>query len=191
MKTRLVKQIPNILTISRVVLAPIIILIYYSNLGLFAKQIAAIIFLLASLTDFFDGYLARFYNVQSDFGKFLDPVADKILVTMVILMLLDLGKAQLIPSIAIICREIFVSALREFLANFKLTIPVTILAKLKTVCQMLAIFLLLLGNEASHFAYTEQIGQIILWFAAILTIITGFAYFKIGLTHIKLENNNG
>lgn len=191
MKTRLAKQIPNVLTISRVAMAPIIIAIYYSNFGLFSKQLSAIIFLIASLTDFLDGYLARFYNVQSDFGRFLDPVADKILVTMVMLMLLDLGKAQLIPAIAIVCREIFVSALREFLANFKLTIPVTILAKLKTIFQMSAIFLLLLGNEASYFPYTEQVGQFTLWLAAILTIVTGFAYFKIGLTHIKFENNNG
>jgi CDP-diacylglycerol--glycerol-3-phosphate 3-phosphatidyltransferase len=189
------KHLPNILTVSRIVIIPILIASFYIE-GKMYHFVAASLFMLASITDFFDGYFARLWKVQSNLGRFLDPIADKLLVAAAILMLVHfqyVGKFGIIPAIAILCREIAVSGLREFLAEVRVSVPVSNLAKIKTGFQMTAIFLLLLGIEGPSFeqvetitkiTLTELLGQIFLWISAVLTIITGYAYFKAGIKHM-------
>ncbi|MFN7095300.1 MAG: CDP-alcohol phosphatidyltransferase family protein, partial [Burkholderiales bacterium] len=120
-------------------------------------------------------------------GRFLDPIADKLLIAAAIIMLVHFRQADVLPSLAIICREILVSGLREFLAELNVSMPVSRLAKLKTAVQMTAIFLLLLGAKGSGLAFVHILGTIALWIAAILTIITGYVYFRAGLTHMSEE----
>lgn len=194
------KNLPNILTISRIIIIPILIASFYIE-GKLYHYVAAGLFLLASVTDYFDGYLARSLNAVSPFGRFLDPIADKLLVAAAIIMLVhfdDIGKYDVIPAIAILSREIMVSGLREFLAEIRVSLPVTTLAKIKTGVQMTAIFLLLLGTEGPNIAevqtvteitLTELLGRILLWVAAMLTLITGYAYLKSGLAHMKDRSN--
>jgi len=193
------KHIPNILTLSRIIIIPILIASFYIE-GRMYHWVAASLFLLASITDFFDGYLARIMKVQSSLGTFLDPIADKLLVAAAILMLVhfdDIGRYDIIPAITILCREILVSGLREFLAQINVSIPVSRLAKFKTAVQMAAIFLLLLGVEGPSFAevelyteitLTELVGRTCLWIAAALTVITGYAYLKSGLKHMSTSD---
>lgn len=190
------KNIPNILTFSRIVMIPILIASFYIE-GRMYHWVAASLFLLASVTDFFDGYLARTWKATSNLGRFLDPIADKLLVAAAILMLVHfegIGRYDIIPAIAILCREILVSGLREFLAQINVSVPVSNLSKIKTAVQMIAIFLLLLGVEGPSFEQveaitetnlTEFLGRILLWVSSILTLITGYAYLRSGLKHMK------
>lgn len=193
------KNLPNILTIFRILIIPILIYSFYIP-GLFANLIVASLFLLASITDFFDGYFARAYNVQSNFGKCLDPIADKLLVTVAIIMLIHFGNKNMVITFAgliIICREIFVSGLREFLSSINIQVPVSKLSKYKTAFQMTALTLLLIGKQGSIYAVSEilgegkaknikleianfvtYIGEFFLVVAAILTVITGYYYLK-------------
>jgi cardiolipin synthase len=189
------KNLPNILTISRIVIIPVLIASFYIE-GRTYHLVAASLFMLASITDFFDGYFARLWKVQSNLGRFLDPIADKLLVAAAIVMLVhfqDIGDFGVIPAIAILCREIAVSGLREFLAEIHVSVPVSNLAKIKTGVQMIAIFLLLLGVEGPSFeevetitkiTLTELVGRIFLWISAVLTLITGYAYLKAGIKHM-------
>ena len=131
--------------------------------------------------------MARVWEVQSRLGQFLDPVADKFLVGSVILILVHFDRADLLPSIAIICREILVSGLREFLADIRVSVPVSKLAKVKTFLQMAAIFLLVLGDTGISGAYVSEIGRMTLWLAAGLTIITGYAYLKASIIYLKQD----
>jgi len=195
------KYLPNILTISRIAIIPILISSFYIEARLY-HLVAAGLFLFASVTDFFDGYLARTLKAQSSLGRFLDPIADKLLVAAVILMLTHVRGItgwEIIPALAILCREIMVSGLREFLAEIRVSVPVSALAKFKTAVQMAALFLLLLGVEGpsieqlEHFTSTHLtvlLGKILLWVAAVLTIITGYVYLKAGLKYMTLENEN-
>lgn len=183
MKLKLKKQIPNILTVSRIIAIPLILVAFYFQTQAW-HIVAAGIFLIASITDFFDGYLARVWKIQSKLGRFLDPIADKLLVGASIIVLVRFGYADLIPAVAIICREILVSGLREFLAELKISVPVTSLAKIKTGMQMTALFLLLLGNKGSGIEYTEILGSILLWVAAGITLFTGYVYLRAGLKHM-------
>lgn len=180
-------HIPNILTLSRIVLIPLLIATFYIE-GSFAKQLAAGLFLFASITDFFDGYLARAWSIQSNLGRFLDPIADKLLVAASIMMLVHTKQADILPALAIICREILVSGLREFLAELHIGMPVSRLAKAKTTVQMMAIFVLLLGNEGSGLSFADELGSIALWLAAALTLFTGYAYLRAGLVYIAKNN---
>ena len=177
------KQIPNILTISRIALIPLI-LFFYSFGGRYGDIISASLFAFACITDFLDGYLARIYSIQSKLGRILDPIADKLLVGSVILVLVYYKKADLLPSIAIICREILVSGLREFLAEIRVSMPVSNLAKVKTGFQMSAIFMLLLAGNGLNVLYLDVLGSTALWIAAGLTLFTGYAYLKSGLKYI-------
>lgn len=178
------KKLPNYLTLLRVILIPILVLAFYIP-GKWGAWITGIIFIFASVTDFFDGYLARRYEVQSNFGRWLDPVADKLLVVTAIIMLVHFNKADIFPAIAIVCREILVSGLREYLAEVNVSVPVSKLAKIKTGIQMTALSLLLLSGGLPHYFYGEFIGNLTLWIAAVLTIITGYAYLKTGLLHME------
>jgi hypothetical protein len=195
------KSLPNILTISRIAIIPILISSFYIEARLY-HLVAAGLFLFASITDFFDGYLARTLKAQSSLGRFLDPIADKLLVAAVLLMLTHvrgISGWEIIPALAILCREIMVSGLREFLAEIRVSVPVSALAKFKTAIQMAALFLLLLGVEGPSIAGLENLtsihltvllGKILLWVAAIFTIITGYAYLKAGLKYMTSENEN-
>lgn len=184
----MLKQIPNILTYTRIFSVPLILVLMMWPSSVVMSRAAATLFILASVTDFFDGYLARKFNSQTVVGRFLDPIADKLLVTAVIVILVYQDKAALIPAIAIICREIFVSGLREFLIEIRVSIPVSNLAKVKTFLQLTALPILIIGNTGLDNQYTNLIGNIILWVAAVLTIFTGFIYFKAGLKHISSES---
>ncbi len=188
------KDIPNILTFSRIGIIPFLIASFYLE-GQLYHWVAAILFLLASITDFFDGYLARTMKVQSSLGRVFDTIADKLLVVSAILMLVhfrEIGKYDIFPVLAIVCREILISGLREFLAGINVPVHVAPLAKVKAGVQMAAIVLLLWGVEGPNIVQVEQmtditftvlLGRILLWVAAILSIVTGYSYLKAGLKH--------
>ena len=147
-----------------------------------------LIFAIAGITDWLDGYLARTLNAQSSFGKMLDPVADKLLVATALVILVHQDRADVLPAIAIICREILVSGLREHLAGTNISMPVTRLAKYKTALQIIAISALLLAPALDEYfginSLFQYFGRFCLVGAAILTLITGYAYLKKGLGSI-------
>jgi len=172
------KNIPNYLTIGRIAVIPVIIMTFYLDNSKLAHRIGAILFILASITDFFDGYIARKFNLVSSFGRMFDPIADKLLVGCVILMLVKRGLAGEIPCLLILAREFLVAGLREFLALIRVNMPVSRLAKVKTFMQMFALSILILGSKGSGIVYFDLLGQISIWIAATLTLITGYSYFK-------------
>lgn len=180
-------NLPNILTLSRILVIPPMVAAFYLDRD-WANIIACFLFVGASLTDFFDGYLARSWSQQSDIGRFLDPVADKLLVAAAILMLVGFARLdgfQVLAALVILCREILVSGLREFLAELRVGVPVSRLAKWKTGIQMAAIALLLLGDSGPAWLGAESIGAALLWIAAGLTLITGYDYLRDGLKHMS------
>lgn len=173
------RNLPNYLTIARIIVIPVIIMTFYLDNSQLAHRLGAILFILASVTDFFDGYIARKFSLVSSFGEMFDPIADKLLVGCVLIMLVKKGSAGEIPCLLILMREFLVSGLREFLALTKVSVPVSRLAKIKTFIQMFALSALILGSKGSNIEYMDLIGQIALWIAALLTIITGYSYFKL------------
>jgi len=180
------KDIPNILTLVRILLIPILVSVFYVE-SKFAHYIAASIFVFASITDYFDGFLARIWKVQSNFGKMLDPIADKLLVAATLMMMVDKGIAPVLPTLVILCREILVSGMREHLAGLRMnfSIPVSNLAKVKTAAQMIAIVILLLGESTTGIPYTNILGKVAIWVAAILTVVTGYAYLREGIKNVS------
>jgi cardiolipin synthase len=178
-------NIPNILTLSRIAVVPFIVCSFYFDDKVLAHKVGAYLFLYACITDFLDGYIARRFNMQSNFGRMLDPIADKLLVILVLFMLAVCRKMQILPCLLIISREILVSGLREFVAGLKVKIHVTNLAKFKTAMQMVAIFILMLGSKGSGIEYLDFLGQALLWCAAILTIVTGYSYFISSVKHFR------
>lgn len=177
------KNIPNALTYSRILVIVAIIPTFYLK-GEWGFVIPAALFAYASITDFFDGYLARAWEAQSSLGRFLDPIADKLLVATTLVLLVSAGRADALPAIAILCREILVSGLREFLAELRVALPVSTLAKYKTTLQMVAIFLLLLGDGAPEWIRAYAIGHVCIWAAALLTLVTGYAYLREAIKHV-------
>ncbi len=177
-KIQIDKNIPNYLTIARVIVIPVIIMSFYFEDSKLAHRLGALVFLLASITDFFDGYLARKYNLVSKFGQMLDPIADKVLVGCVLLMLVKYNRADEIPCLLILAREFTVAGLREFLAQVRVSVPVSRLAKLKTAIQMTSLILLILGSKGSNIQHLDLIAHIFLWISAVLTIVSSFSYFK-------------
>ena len=181
-------SLPNILTISRIVVIPLIFLSVYITSKVWAV-FAAVLFIVASITDYFDGYLARARGEVSAFGRLLDPIADKLLVASALVVLLAkpdmlVTKLSYIPVVVILCREILVSGLREFLMEVKVGMPVTRLAKWKTGFQMTALSMLLLKGVW----FWGGIGEILLWVAGVLTFITGYQYFQKSLDYIRKMN---
>lgn len=172
------KNIPNYLTITRMLSIPVIVTSFYFEDSKLAHRLGGVIFILASLTDFFDGYFARKYNLISNFGKMFDPIADKVLVGCILLMLVKDGRADEIPCLLILAREFIVSGLREFLGQIQVSMPVTRLAKIKATIQMMAITMLLIGSVGSGIKQLDLIGDIFLWVAAILTLVSGYSYLK-------------
>ena len=194
----MLKKIPNILTIGRIILVPFFVLAFYLP-GFYGDLTAFILFVIASFTDFLDGMLARMLGEESRLGELLDPIADKIIVaTALILLVMDgtIRHYEVIAAIIILTREILISGLREFLAKGKVRLPVSNLAKLKTFLQMVAISLLLTGetgNKILNFQdYNAQtIGMILLWLSAFLTLYTGYEYLRKGIDHaISQDNKN-
>jgi cardiolipin synthase len=177
------KNIPNYLTISRIVVIPIIIMTFYLDNSKFAHRLGALLFVLASITDFFDGYIARKFNLVSGFGKMFDPIADKLLVGCVIVMLVKKDIAGEVPSLLILSREFLVAGLREFLALIRVSVPVSRLSQVKTLMQMFALTTLILGSKGSDIIYMDLIGQTALWCAALLTVITGYSYLRACIKH--------
>ena len=182
------KSLPNLLTLSRIVVLPGLVATFFFD-GEFYVWLALALFIAAGITDFLDGYLARTFNVQSKLGQFLDPVADKLLVATVLLMLVFSDRIQswtILPALVILCREILVSGLREFLAEIKIDVPVSGLAKWKTTMQIVAICFLIVGDSQKPIPFAE-IGIAGLWIAAVLTLYTGYDYLRAGLRHMTTE----
>jgi len=180
----MIKTLPNILTFLRIIIIPFIVWALFVGSS-FSHMVAAILFFVAGITDYFDGKLARAWKVESSFGKLFDPIADKLLVVTTILMLVNADLANIFASLIIICREIAISGLREFLAQINVSVPVSKLAKIKTGFQMLAIFLLIIGVEGAGGEIVNDFGTYCLWIAAFLTIVTGYAYLKAGIKHLE------
>lgn len=185
-------NIPNLLTYARILAVPVILGCFFIEGHLessdFARWTAFWIFVVASVTDYLDGYLARVWNQTSNIGRMLDPIADKLLVAAVLLLLAadqTIADWSVWAAITILCREILVSGLREYLAALKVSVPVTRIAKWKTTIQMVAIAFLLAGPAGDEILpYTTDIGLVLLWIAAILTFYTGYDYFRAGLKHL-------
>lgn len=182
------QNLPNALTYSRIIVIPIFIAVFYWESPL-SHWILAGLFVYASVTDFLDGYYARAWNVTSKIGRFLDPIADKLLVATALMMLVYTERADVLPAIAIVCREILVSGLREFLAELRISVPVSRLAKFKTAAQLVAISLLLVAPALPAWLYAGMLGDALLWVAAILTLITGYIYLKTGIYHLSAGDN--
>ena len=188
-------KIPNILTIGRIIIVPIFVLTFFIP-GFFGDLIPFFIFVLASFTDYLDGFLARIFKEESKLGELLDPIADKIIVAAALILLVMNGTIknyEVIAAIIILTREILISGLREFLAKTSVSIQVTSLAKLKTLLQMLAFAILLTGesgNKLINFQdYNAQtIGIILLWLSAFLTLYTGYDYVRKGIDHAISED---
>ncbi|WP_442577381.1 CDP-diacylglycerol--glycerol-3-phosphate 3-phosphatidyltransferase [Mesorhizobium sp. ASY16-5R] len=192
-------NLPNMLTYGRILAVPLVVLCFFLDGRLqsseFARWSAFAIFILASITDYLDGYLARAWKQTSNIGRMLDPIADKLLVATCLLLLAadtdhrgGIAGWSLWAAIIILCREILVSGLREYLAELKVSVPVTKLAKWKTTAQMVAIAFLLLGPVGDEIMpYWTQIGLFLLWVSAILTLYTGYDYFRAGVKHIVDE----
>jgi len=176
--------LPNLLTMSRIAAIPLIVILLYFDAPHW-RWLALGLFAAACITDFFDGYLARSRKQVSDLGRFLDPIADKLLVAAVILVAeRRLTGWAILPALIILCREILVSGLREYLAGLHVSVPVSQLAKWKTLLQMLALGFLILGDGGAPQWPISLIGEIGLWAAAALTLVTGYDYLKAGLKHM-------
>ena len=188
-------QIPNILTIGRIIIVPVFVLTFFIP-GFFGDLIPFFLFVIASFTDYLDGLLARLFKEESKLGELLDPIADKILVAAALILLVMNGvikNYEVIAAIIILTREILISGLREFLAKGSITMQVTSLSKLKTFIQMISIAILLTGesgNKVINFQdYNAQtIGIILLWFSAFLTLYTGYDYFRRSIDHAISED---
>jgi cardiolipin synthase len=183
--------LPNILTYARIVAVPVVAAcLYWQALlggGLWLRWAALVIFIAAGITDYLDGYFARAWHQQTALGRMLDPIADKLLVATCLLMLAVDGTIagwSLWAAIIILCREILVSGLREFLAELRVSVPVTQLAKWKTVGQMVAVGFLLAGRAGD---LVVPVVLALLWLSALLTLYTGWDYFRAGVKHLIEE----
>ncbi len=183
--------LPNLLTLSRIFAVPILVaLLWPAEQGhewRTGYSLAFLLYCLMGITDYFDGYLARAQGAVSRLGVFLDPIADKIMVGAVILMLTathDIEGVHIVAAMVILLREIAVSGLREFLAGLQVSMPVSRLAKWKTTFQLIALGALILGGALPQWAFVHQVGLLTLWGAAIITLITGWDYLRVGLKHM-------
>ena len=183
-------KIPNYLTIGRIIIVPLFVITFYLP-GFYGDLIPFFLFVVASFTDFLDGLLARMYKEESKLGELLDPIADKIIVAaaLVLLVMNDIIRNyEVIAAIIILTREILISGLRAFLANSQVAMPVSGLAKFKTLIQMFAIAILLTGESGNKLISFQDynahtIGIIFLWLSAFLTLYTGYDYIKKGIDH--------
>ncbi|TCS60882.1 CDP-diacylglycerol--glycerol-3-phosphate 3-phosphatidyltransferase [Varunaivibrio sulfuroxidans] len=182
-------NLPNILTLTRLLAIPFVVGFMLLG-GPWGAWLGLGAYTYACITDFFDGYLARVWCQQSAFGRFLDPIADKLLVAAVLLAAIGIGTIKgvtVLPAAIILCREILVSGLREFLAEAQVGLPVSLLAKWKTTIQMLALGFLIVAGEGPAFGplSTTRVGEVGLWIAAVITLMTGYDYLRAGLRHMS------
>jgi cardiolipin synthase len=187
----MVTTLPNLLTLSRILAIPLVVGTFYMD-GPVPRWVACGLFIAAAITDWFDGRLARSRNEVSALGRFLDPIADKLLIGAVLFMLAAfdrLSAISMLPAVIILLREILVSGLREFLAELRVGMPVTWLAKWKTGLQMVALPLLLVGDAAPPQFHARQIGEVALWVAAGFTIVTGWDYLRAGLHYMRASED--
>ena len=188
-------KIPNILTIGRIIIVPFFVVSFFLP-GFYGEIIPFLLFILASFTDFLDGLLARLYKEESKLGELLDSIADKIIVSAALILLVMNGTIQnyeVIAAIIILTREILISGLREFLGKVQVNMPVTSLAKVKTFIQMFSIAILLTGKTGNTIINFEDynaqtVGIILLWLSAFLTLYTGYDYVRKGIDHIISED---
>jgi cardiolipin synthase (CMP-forming) len=180
-------SLPNLLTLSRILAIPLVVASFYVP-GDYARWFACALFSAAGITDWLDGHMARRWEQQSELGRFLDPIADKLLVAATLFMLVAKDRFStewsLLPALVILCREILVSGLREYLAGLRVGMPVSRLAKWKTAIQMVAIGVLIVGDAGPAFLPVTAIGELLLWVAALLTLMTGYDYLRAGLAHM-------
>lgn len=177
---------PNVLTSFRIIMIPVVILLMYLP-GKLTDILAVSLFFIVCVTDFLDGYIARAWQQTSSLGRFLDPIADKLLVASILLVLVELNRVNglsLLPAMIILCREILVSGLREFLAELQVPVPVSRLAKWKTALQMLALGCLVMDPSSLPEIPLHELGIGGLWCAALLTLFTGYDYFKAGIERV-------
>ena len=193
-------SLANMLTYSRIAAVPVVVaLMYWQSIldgGLWLRWVALAVFISAGITDVLDGYFARMYGQQSSLGRMLDPIADKLLVASCLLMLAaeeTIRGWSLLAAVVILCREILVSGLREYLAELRVSVPVSRLAKWKTTWQLVAVGFLIAGDAGDKVASTilEQeilvitsIGLTLLWLSALVTLYTGWDYMRAGLRHM-------
>jgi cardiolipin synthase len=185
--------LPNLLTLSRILAVPILVFLLWKPAP-WDYAITFVLYCIVGITDYFDGYLARAQGRISRLGQFLDPIADKIMVAAVLVMLMASRKADgdapiiqdwsVIPAIIILIREIMVSGLREFLASLQVSVPVSALAKWKTTYQLVALGALILGGAFPSQHWIHLVGLASLWAAAALTLVTGWDYLRVGLRHM-------
>ncbi|MEQ7873183.1 CDP-diacylglycerol--glycerol-3-phosphate 3-phosphatidyltransferase [Sphingomonas sp. ASV193] len=184
--------LPNILTLSRILAVPILVFLLWRPMPL-DYGITFVLYCIVGITDYFDGYLARATQRISRLGQFLDPIADKIMVAAVLIMLISSRKANPVPEIGglhiiaalvILLREIIVSGLREFLGPLNVSVPVSRLAKWKTTFQLVALGALILGGAFPAQSWVHDAGLAFLWAAAALTLVTGYDYLRVGLKHM-------
>ncbi|HXH53036.1 MAG TPA: CDP-diacylglycerol--glycerol-3-phosphate 3-phosphatidyltransferase [Sphingomicrobium sp.] len=186
-------SLPNLLTLSRILAVPILVFLLWRPTPI-DYAVTFVLYCIVGITDYFDGYLARAHGQISKLGQFLDPIADKIMVAAVIVMLLASRQADgdppileewnVIPALIILLREIIVSGLREFLAGLQVSVPVSALAKWKTTFQLVALGALILAGALPGQPWVHQVGIVSLWAAAALTLVTGWDYLRAGLKHM-------
>lgn len=187
--------LPNLLTLSRILAVPILVFLLWRP-GWADYAVTFVLYCLVGITDYFDGYLARAQATVSRLGQFLDPIADKIMVAAVIVMLIARPPLEgfggqpiihdwhLIPALVILLREIIVSGLREFLAGLQVSVPVSRLAKWKTTLQLVALGALILAGAVPQWQWVHMTGLASLWAAAALTLVTGWDYLRVGIRHM-------
>jgi CDP-diacylglycerol--glycerol-3-phosphate 3-phosphatidyltransferase/cardiolipin synthase len=184
--------LPNLLTLSRILAVPILVFLLWKP-GWYDYAVTFALYCLVGITDYFDGYVARAQGTVSRLGIFLDPIADKIMVAAVIVMLISrppvdappvIADWEIIPALVILLREIIVSGLREFLAGLQISVPVSRLAKWKTTFQLVSLGALILGGALPQWPWVHDVGVVTLWSAALLTLVTGWDYLRAGLRHM-------
>ena len=184
--------LPNLLTLSRIFAVPILVFLLWRPTPV-DYAVTFVLYCVVGITDYFDGYLARAQGQISRLGQFLDPIADKIMVGAVLVMLIssrkenpvpEIAGLHIIPALVILLREIIVSGLREFLAGLQVSVPVSALAKWKTTLQLVALGALILGGALPLAPWVHDVGLISLWAAAALTLVTGYDYLRIGIKHM-------
>jgi cardiolipin synthase len=188
-------SLPNILTYARIAAIPVVVgCVFWESIldgPMWLRWVALAVFIAAGVTDYLDGYYARIWDQQSAFGRMLDPIADKLLVASCLLMLAadnSIHGWTLWAAIVILCREILVSGLREYLAELRVSVPVTRLAKWKTTGQLVAVGFLVLGDAGDRILpVVTPIGLTLLWLSALLTLYTGYDYFRAGVRHLIEE----
>ena len=181
-------SLPNLLTYGRVLAVPVVVMCMFWPEEFWMRWTALGIFALAAITDFLDGYLARIWEQQSSLGRMLDPIADKLLVAACLMMLVadrTIHGWSIWAAIVILSREILVSGLREFLAQLRVSVPVSTIAKWKTTVQLVSVGFLIAGQAGETvLPGNVTIGIVLLWIAALLTLYTGYDYFKAGIRHV-------